>query len=252
MATVGMIYDYIDSFAPFDSQMGFDNAGLLIGSKDKEVKRVMVSLDASASAAEQAAKAGCQLLVTHHPIIFRPIKSLDARSAVYRLVSGGVDVICAHTNLDIAPGGVNERLAEVLGFEGFERLEDMNYCMAGTLPRKMSPAELAGLVLDRLGAEAVQLVDCGRPIKTAAIICGSGGGEVYDLMGRADVLITGEAKHHEMLDARDGGLSMVIAGHFQTERIIVEALATRLEEKFPDVEFLRAEEESPAAVYWNR
>ncbi len=245
MTTVGNIYDIINSFAPFDSQMGFDNAGLLIGSREREVTRVMVALDASASAAQQAIDRNCQLLVTHHPFIFRPVKCISSQSTIYKLIAGGVDVISAHTNLDVAPGGVNECLVRALGFEGFERLEEMPFCMVGTLAQEMSAAELAVHVCKALDISGVQLADSGRPVRKAAVICGSGGGEVYDLLGSADVLITGEAKHHELLDARDGGMSVIAAGHFATERLIVRQLADCLAERCPDAEFFCAEEYAP-------
>ena len=240
--------DYIDSFAPCGSQMGLDNSGLLIGGRDKKVTKALVSLDASRAAAEQAINAGCDLLITHHPIIFHPLKTLAATSPVYRLAAAGVDVIAAHTNLDIAPGGVNERFAEALGLTGFERMDGMEYCLLGKLPREMTAEELARHTAERLGLDTVQVVDAGHSLNTAALICGSGGGEVYDLLGKADVLITGEAGHHEMLDARDGDMSMVVAGHFQTERLIVPHLTAQLREKFPGVEFICAEEYSPVST----
>lgn len=248
MTTIGNIYDYIDSIAPFEGQMGFDNAGLLIGSKDREISRVMLALDATKSVAAQAAAKGCQLLITHHPVIFRPAKSISGHSAVYQLISGGVNVISAHTNYDIADGGVNTCLAEALDFEGFFRPEWLECGVYGELGREMTAMELGQLVADRLRIDGVRVTDGGKAIRRVVFIGGSGGGEVYSLFGRADALITGEADHHEMLDARENGMTVITAGHYETEIIAMEPLAERLREVFPEVEFILAKEERPAVI----
>lgn len=248
MTTIGNIYDFIDSIAPFEGQMGFDNAGLLIGSRDREVSRVMLALDATKSVAAQAAENSCELLVTHHPVIFRPAKSIPGHSAVYQLISGGVNVISAHTNYDIAEGGVNSCLAEKLGLTGFSRPEWLECGVYGELSEDMTAMELGRLVADKLGTDGVRVTDGGKAIRRVVIIGGSGGGEVYSLMGRADALITGEADHHEMLDARENGMTVITAGHYETEFIAMAPLAKRLKEAFPEVEFILARENSPTEI----
>ena len=251
MTTIGSIYDFIDSIAPFEGQMGFDNAGLLIGSADREVSRVMLALDATGAVAAQAAEMGCELLVTHHPVIFRPAKSISGHSAVYRLIAGGVNVISAHTNYDIADGGVNSCLAEKLGLTGFFRPEWLECGVYGELNEETTAMELGRLVADKLGIDGVRVTDGGKAIRRVVLIGGSGGGEVYSLLGKADALITGEADHHELLDARENGMTVIIAGHYETEIIAMEPLAVRLRKAFPDVEFVMAKEQSPCELVIN-
>ena len=246
MTTIGMIYDYIDSLAPFSTQMDFDNAGLLIGSRQREVTRVLLSLDACAGAAEQAEKHGCQLLVTHHPVIFRPVGNISGDSIVYRLIRSGVDVISAHTNLDIALGGVNTRLASLLGLENASRPEWLECGECGVLPREMTPAELGEHVAECLGISSVLTVDGGRPVRRVAVIGGSGGSDWRVLAPHVDALVTGEAKHNELVEARDNGFTMVVAGHHETEAPVMDVLCQLLSGHFPDVEFIRADDPAPA------
>lgn len=248
MTTTGMIYDYIDSIAPFATQMDFDNSGLLIGSRQREVTRVLLSLDACAGAVEQAEKNGCQLLITHHPVIFRPVKAISGNSVVYRLIRSGVDVISAHTNLDIADGGVNTRLASLLGLENSGRPEWLECGECGDLPREMSAAELGAYVARCLGRESVLAVEGSGPIRKVGVIGGSGGSDWHQLSAHVDALVTGEAKHNELVEARNNGFTIVVAGHHETEAPAMDVLCRRLREQFPDVEFIRAEDPSPTAI----
>ena len=114
MNSISNIYDYIDSFAPFQSAMSFDNAGLLVGDSKAEVKTAVLSLDITPAVVREAVKLGAQLIVSHHPVIFDPLKSISTDSAPYLLAQHGIAAICAHTNLDMAVGGVNSCLAECL------------------------------------------------------------------------------------------------------------------------------------------
>ena len=248
MTTIAMIYDYLNSLAPFESQLGFDNSGLLIGSGGRQVHRVMIALDASTATAAQAAEKQCQLLITHHPVIFRPAKAIGADSAVYRLITGGVDVISAHTNLDIAAGGVNDCLAKALGFSGFERPEWLVLGVCGELESAMSAAELGRYVADKLACDGVRVADGGRPVHKVALIGGAGGSEWSALCGHVDALITGEARHNELIEAKDAGFTLIVAGHYETESVVAEPLRRMLSERFPGVEFLCAEELNPVTV----
>ena len=115
MCTVGDIYNYIDKFAPFKSCAEWDNVGLLVGDRSKTVKRAAIALDITPHNVMQAAESGCNLIISHHPVIFHPIKSLNSYSAPYLLAKHGISAICAHTNLDAAAGGVNDVLANIIG-----------------------------------------------------------------------------------------------------------------------------------------
>ena len=117
MPTVREIYEYINSFAPFSSQESWDNSGLLLGDPDRQVKTVAVVLDATKKTVEAAKKAQADMIVTHHPVIFSPLKKITAGSVVYDLLTNDISVVSAHTCWDSAAGGVNDTLAEILGFE---------------------------------------------------------------------------------------------------------------------------------------
>ena len=118
MAVVRDIYESIDKIAPFDTQEGFDNAGFLVGHGDREVRRLLVALDITPEVAAEAVGRGAELIVSHHPVIFHPVKSVTDATVTGRvlmaLLEGGVAAICAHTNLDAAHGGVNGCLAQAL------------------------------------------------------------------------------------------------------------------------------------------
>ena len=111
------IYEYIDSFAPFCKQEEWDNSGFLIGDENVEVKSVLLALDCTNEVLEYAKKSGCELVITHHPIIFGALKQVKFGSEVYTAVNNGLSVICAHTSYDVAEGGVSDILAKTLSAE---------------------------------------------------------------------------------------------------------------------------------------
>lgn len=122
--TIGDYRDAIEAFAPFSLQMSWDNSGLLVGSPHQKVSRALVALDATLPVIEEARRREAQLIVTHHPVIFHKLACIPAESPVYAAIQAGIGVLCAHTNLDIAAGGVNDALAEALGLEEVELLEE--------------------------------------------------------------------------------------------------------------------------------
>lgn len=115
MSTVTHIYDAIDRLAPFWLTMDFDNTGILVGDRNREVSCALLALDCTPAVVEQAKQLGAQLIVTHHPVIFHPLKRVNEDAVVYQLIRSDISVISAHTNLDIAQGGVNDALASAIG-----------------------------------------------------------------------------------------------------------------------------------------
>ena len=116
MTTVKDIYNYIDSFAPFDSAEEWDNVGILIGSGSTEVTKALITLDITNETADEAKKIGAQLIISHHPVIFGGLKRLSSDSPVYRAAKYDISCLCAHTNLDKSPVfGVNTALAAAIG-----------------------------------------------------------------------------------------------------------------------------------------
>lgn len=244
MTTVKNIYDYINKIAPFDNMEEWDNSGFLAGDFRKEVRCVVMSLDATKAAADFAEGVGADLLLTHHPIIFNPLKKIEKGSALYRLINRDIAVISAHTSFDKAAGGINDNLAAVLELENTQRLGS-GYLVAGDLKKEMSIDDFALFVAEMLGTHGLRYTDTDRLIKRVAVGGGACGEFMSEAMENADCFVTGELKYHEMLDASENGFAVISAGHFETENIPFLMLKERLEEIFTDVEFFIAPVENP-------
>ena len=249
MISAGMIYDYINSIAPFDTAMGFDNVGILVGSRSAESERVLLALDVTGDVINEAAALGAGIILTHHPVIFSPLKRLDTDSSAYRLAASGITVISAHTNLDIATGGVNDTLAQALGISS-EEGTDGECMLVGSLSGEISADELALEIKNKLGCAGLRYWRRRGSIRTVAVACGAGGSSIFAAAQRgADALITGEIKHHEIIFAHENNIAVFDAGHFRSEDLIIEKLASMLGSQFPDTEFIKAESDTDHAVY---
>ena len=250
MTTVGSIFDALNEFCPFEIHEPWDNVGLLVGERDTAVKKAAVVLDITADAVEAAHGAGAQLVVSHHPVIFNSLKKLDSRDPVYLLAKYGMSAVCAHTNLDCAEGGVNDVLARVLGLSDVEKIPSSECAepllRAGRLQSPMSPEELAKLVSDKLSCH-VRFSSGARNISRVAL-CGGAGGEFFADAAAAgcEALVTGDAAHHEFLGAAAAGVTLVAAGHFETENPVVPTLAEYLSRRLPEAEFFVLPQQPPA------
>lgn len=244
MTTVKNIYDYINSIAPFSTQEEWDNSGHLIGDFRGEVKKVVMALDATKSVCSFAKDIGADLVLTHHPIIFGGIKTVKADSAVYILANSGIAHLCAHTNFDLASGGINDSLAELLELDDAKHIPD-SFVVYGDLDNEMSMDDFAEYVAQRLDCAGIRYTDTDKTIKTVAV--GGGACEEYvDLaMQYADCFVTGDMKYHQMLDASENGYAVISAGHYETENIPFLMLKEKLEKIFVDVEFVVAPTENP-------
>lgn len=249
--TVKDVFDYIDTIAPFSSQCEWDNSGFLVGDSNRQVRKIAVVLDITTDAIEKAVEMNADLIVSHHPVIFRPFKSFTDKDLPYQLAKKGISAICTHTPLDIAKGGVNDALASVLGFENvtsFAEEGELAFLRIAEIPAT-SGDELAKLCSKKLSA-GVRLADCGKEIKKVAI-CGGSAAEFMYAVAEAgcDAYITGDGKHHEFLDAVELGLTFIAAGHFETENPVVAVLAKKLEENF-DAEVEIIPQTSPVTYYF--
>ena len=224
------IYDVLNSKAPFATAEEWDNAGLLIGSPDREITRVLVTLDATVGAIEAAKAVGAELIVTHHPVIFSPLKALDSNGIPYALAAAGIDVISVHTNADKADGGVNDVLATRLGLTDPRVTED-GFCRIGTLAEPTDAHAFAKTVAAAL--DTAVRVNGGGNIRTVAVCGGSGGDFITPLAGEIDAFVSGEVRHHQWLEANALGVTVIEAGHYATEVPIVDTLCRWLNEAFP-------------------
>lgn len=251
MATVKEIYQAIDRWAPFQTQMSFDNSGFLVGRGNRAVTKVLVALDITGFVIEEAEKLGAQLIVAHHPVIFRPLKSVtDADLTgenVLRMAEKGIAAICAHTNLDAAQGGVNCALARKLELSEIGQLHPDGVDEQGReygigrvgLPHAqgLSAHEYACFVKEKLGTSSVRFVDAGKPVSKVTV----GGGSCADMMVDAiakgcDTFVTADVKYNFYLEAKQLGINLMDAGHYATENVVCAPMVDYLHQNFPDVE----------------
>lgn len=255
MSTVTHIYDAIDRLAPFWLTMDFDNTGILVGDRNREVSCALLALDCTPAVVEQARQLGAQLIITHHPVIFHPLKRVNEDAVVYQLIRSDIAVISAHTNLDIAQGGVNDALASAIGLRDCRGLELLNEQTGawlgriGTLPEPLFPEAFAAHVKSCLNAASVKFAAAPRAIHTVALCSGSGA-DCLDaaISAGADALLTSEVKQHEYLAAAAAGISIFDAGHFDTEDIVIEPLRNYLAKEIPDVHFFTTHRSAIQAI----
>ena len=229
--TLGEVYNRINEIAPFELQEEWDNAGILIGSEKQAVDTVLCALDLTPAVLDEAIERGAQLVVTHHPILFRGRKNLREDDPEGRLLCGmvrhGVGLIAAHTNFDNALPGVNDALAGKLGLTDVQALENgmrVGVPAEGTLGEFRAKAEkaLGGPVRCYGGEE--------RKISKVAVLGGAGEDfAMQALAAGADVDLTGEMAYHKGLDAYAAGLCCLEAGHAATELPAIKMLAEGLQ-----------------------
>jgi dinuclear metal center YbgI/SA1388 family protein len=192
MTTVGDILKYIETLAPRELKMDWDNVGLNCGSRSAPVTKILVALDPFEHVCQEAAQWGADLLVTHHPLIFRPIPMVTDDAAITRglmdLVRHNISHICAHTNLDCAPGGVNDALAAVLGLENVESLGAYGGMMrCGEVPQQDLASFLA-FVKEKLHCDGLRYCDGGKPVRKVCV----GGGSCREF--RSDIFSSARSK----------------------------------------------------------
>lgn len=248
MATVKEIYCALDGWASFETQMSFDNSGLLVGRGAREVTSVLVALDVTLPVVEEAARLGCSLIVAHHPVIFEPVRRLTdddpTGEILLVLAEKGIAAICAHTNLDAAQGGVNDCLAQMLELSDIAMLEEEGADRFGrpygigrvgmAKEQGSSVQDYATYVKRRLGAASVRFADAGKPVRRVAVGGGSCGSMLMDAVkAGCDTFVTSDVKYNVFLDAKALGINLMDAGHYATENVVTPALARFLKEEFP-------------------
>ena len=246
MAKVSDIFELIDSFAPFESAMDFDNVGILVGDKNAEVKRCLVALDVTNSVINEAKLLKATLIISHHSVIFNAIKTLSINSIPYALAQNEISVICAHTNLDMAPFGVNTCLAKALSLRNLKALSyydsgqgALPMGLVGELERDFWGADFAEFVKFRLNCAGVRYTNLNKTIRKVAVCSGAGGDLIDEAISQnVDAFVTGEIKHHEILSAVKNGICVV--GHFKSEDIVIAPLVEKLSERFKNVEFFKS------------
>ena len=248
MLSCQVIMNALERIAPRRLAEDWDNPGLLVGSFAQKVNRILIALDVDDAVTQEAIERRADMIIAHHPAIFRGIKQLRTDLPLGRrlaaLLTNGIAVAAAHTNLDIVRGGVNDVLAANIGLEklssfvitGQEEGDDESLGLVGTLSAPMSIEDFAHTVKERLGVTHVRLAAAAaRPVRRVAV-CGGAGAEFIDNAIRLsmDVYVTGDVKYHEAQRAVEQGMHVIDAGHFGTERPILPVLAAHLRTELAD------------------
>lgn len=228
---VQQVLEILEQIAPPELACSWDNVGLLVDA-GRPVASIMTALDITADVVRDAAESGCELIVSHHPVIFDPLRRVTAEDVPAMLLQNGISAICMHTNLDAAPGGVNDVLADLLRIEKRRDFAD-NCGRIGTLNVPTTAQQLAE-TCSRMLHTHCKFVEADHPVEKLAEVSGAGGSYLQQAIDEgADCLVTGEAAHHIAILAKQKGVGLVVAGHWGTEHPVVFALADALTERLP-------------------
>jgi len=248
MTTIADINRFLEDFAPLALAEEWDNVGLLLGDPAAPASRVMTCLTITPASADEAIEQQADLVVTHHPLPFRPLKKITTESVpggmLWKLARAGVAVYSPHTAFDSAAAGINQRLAESLELNEIvplrpdELAAPLGSGRFGTLSKSLPLSDVAEKLKRFLGVKHLHAIGpLDKPIARIAIACGSAGEFLSDADRHGcDLLITGETSFHTCLDVEARNMSMLLTGHFASERFAVEALAEVLAGEFGDLE----------------
>ena len=255
MAKVQDIIASIETIAPKELQESYDNVGLQCGTMQQEVNRILSCIDITEAVIDEAIAKGCQMIVSHHPLIFRGVKNLVPEHSyihrtIIKAIKHDIALYCAHTNLDKAEGGVNDKIAEVLGLTDVQPMREGG--VVGILPKSLAVNDFLQLVKEKLHAERVcsNSGEFSRHEVLRIALCGGSGAEyIAEAEARqADAFLTGEIKYHDYFDHPN--LLLVEAGHYETEQYTKQLLRDIITRQVPDVEVLISEvRTNPRFIY---
>ncbi len=239
------IENTIERHAPLCLQDDFDNAGLQVGLASDEVRAVLVCLDVTEDIVNEAVEKGCNLIVSHHPLLFHPLKQVSDFSyqqrCVRRAISQSISIYSAHTNLDNAPGGVNYRIAEKIGLEQLDWLEkkqgqDAGSGLIGVLPQPSRAEEFLSKLKDTFNVCALAYNEVGADKMISKVaLCGGAGSFLIPaaLQRGADCFITGEVHYHQFFESE--GMLIAALGHYESEQYTIDLLAEMISDAFADL-----------------
>ncbi len=247
MASVSEIYQYLEGLLPRSLSASWDNDGLMVcADPRREVKKILFALDITPAVTEYAAEISAELILSHHPLIFHPVRRLDGADAVSRkamfLVRRGISAMSFHTRLDAAEGGINDILAQRLALSDVERFGPDGDASGriGTLKTPLSLEAFCLFVKETLDAPSLCTAKGGDTVRRVAVLGGAGGDYIEPAMrAGADVLVTGEAGYNRLLEAAENGLSVIAAGHYHTEILFSSFFTDAIGKIFPEIEFCR-------------
>lgn len=235
------IYKLVDKIAPFsisgeycEKYGAYDNSGILFDC-GREIKCALFSLDCSMRAVEEAKKINAELLITHHPAIYTPLKELSADNAVTECAKAGISIISAHLNLDCAKGGIDDSLAEALGAKKTVRMHELTNGSYGSVfeVKKLPLGEFVNTAKKTLQTERV-VVYGESPVQKIASFCGAGMDDetvAFALSNGADTFVSSDPKHHLIAEAVGKGMNVVIFTHYAAENYGFKRFYQKIKEK---------------------
>jgi len=260
--TLETVLPFLEEFAPLELAESWDNVGLLLGDRHQAVRRVMTCLTLTPDVADEALSRQVDLIVSHHPILFRPVQKLTTATSegrmILNLIRSGVAVYSPHTAFDSARQGINQQLAEGLGLTEIRPLrpsplagfEDVGGGRMGSLPEPVPFDTFLGRIRTLLRVTHLPMAGSRKStISTVAVACGSAGEFLSDAVTHGcDLFLTGETRFHTCLEAREKEITLVLAGHYATERSGVEQLADQLASRFPGIKVWASQVETDPVV----
>ena len=235
------IYNYLNDIMPFETQEKWDNSGLLVNCGNC-VEKILCCLDVTKAAVDKAVAEGCQLIVSHHPVIFSGIKSLDSDSILMKIIQNNISVISAHTNFDKYQFGTSYRLAQFCGVKGNGEYVDFGLAIA------LEEPEFFNNFVEKIKQNvkiSLQYTKGKETVNRVFVIAGSGKGMTEEILAAGcDCVITGESSYHDMLDLKELGISTICLGHDESEKISVDTLTKLINERFDSVKAVSYIEES--------
>lgn len=240
--TVGQVLEFLGTIAPMNTAESYDNVGLLTGSSSAAVTGIAACLDITEDIVNETLAKNANLVISHHPVIFHPKKSVLAGDPVYSLVRNDISSIAIHTNFDMCEAGVNDALLELLGWESSGVLEQVHPNGLGIgavvdLPLGFTAKALAEHCKKSLYLDWVKYCDGDTQAITRVAVCSGSGG---DLLHRAaalgcQALITGDVKHSVWVEANNCGMALIDAGHYGTEKCASHRIAALVSRAFPEI-----------------
>jgi len=259
MPKIRDIYSTINAAFPFSEAESWDNSGLLV-ENDKEISKILVSLDATCEIVLEAIEKGADLIITHHPVIFNPLKSLSLSNPSVMALKNNIGIISAHTNYDVgylsADSMFSELLAECMHFreEGIlditqENPQPHGFGRYGRLSKPLSALEFAELLKQSLKCDCLRYTDSGRLIRKVAFCCGGGSEYISKAVDDGfDAYITSDVKHSAFIDANNNSLSLFAPTHYQMEKPAMKNMTDFIKSHFADCEVLESEKESEPSL----
>ena len=242
MTKIKDIYSALCEMAPLTLQMDFDNAGFQIGRGEANVSCVLLALDVTDAVAAEASELGAELIVSHHPLLFHPARSITdedpAMERILRLAEKHIAVISMHTNLDIVEDGVNDVLIRLLGAEPLEALDASGCGRVGELDSPCTMPDFLIRCKERLQVNGLRYVDAGKPVHRLAVLGGGGGDSLQDAWQKGcDTYVTADVKYHQFLRAQELRINLIDGDHFCTETPVIPVLRDQLAARFSEVCF---------------